>query len=161
MNESGRYLRDLRRALPRGQRRKVVAEIRSHLRDGIAAEIAGGLDRAEAERVVLERLGPPERLAAQFPATEDRPMKKPWIAALAVAAVIVVVAALFGVTRTDHTRPAATVTRSSTLLAAPVVHNGQVRMFVAPAGQKAAVAQLQVALRQVVVAQRTYVTKSR
>ncbi len=71
MTDSDRYLRELRSLLPRHRRRRIIAELRNHLDDGIAAEMAQGIDREEAERRTIARLGPPHRLAAQFEADAD------------------------------------------------------------------------------------------
>ena len=151
MNESRRYLRSLRRALPRGQRRRVTAEIRAHLRDGIAAGTAGGLDRGEAERMVIERLGSPERLAAQFPTTEDRPMKPYWIAGGAVAAAVAAAVAVVSVTHTHHASRTPTVARASTAWVSPTMKGGRVTMVALPTGGQATA--VRVVLRQVTALQ--------
>jgi len=110
MTESKRYLRALRNTLPRSLRRRVVAELRSHLAEGIAAERARGLDREEAERVTIARLGSPEQLAAQFSADAGQPVarraapaSRRTATALAGLAVVAVVAAVAGLAVT-HTR---------------------------------------------------------
>jgi hypothetical protein len=101
---SKRYLKDLRRALPRGLRRRVVAELRQHLRDGIAAEIAGGLGHDEAERLTIERLGPPERVAAQF--ASDAPAPRGHVVLVAAVVVLAAIAIAAGavVTHTQHAK---------------------------------------------------------
>ena len=101
MSDAGRYLSDLRRALPRGQRRRILTEIRSHLTDGIAAEVARGVDPDEAERLTIERLGPPEQLASQFASTGRR-ISTARLAALGATVFIVVLAAVFGFAQTRH-----------------------------------------------------------
>ena len=110
MTESKRYLRALRKTLPRSLQRRVVAELRSHLAEGIAAERARGLDREEAERVTIARLGSPEQLAAQFSADAGQPVarraapaSRRTVTALAGLAVVAVVAAVAGLAVT-HTR---------------------------------------------------------
>jgi len=135
MTESKRYLRALRNTLPRSLRRRVVAELRSHLAEGIAAERARGLDREEAERVTIARLGSPEQLAAQFSADAGQPVarraapaSRRTVTALAGLAVVAVVAAVAGlaVTHTRHhpsgstsQRTAATATLPSGALVLP------------------------------------------
>jgi len=135
MTESKRYLRALRNTLPRSLRRRVVAELRSHLAEGIAAERARGLDREEAERVTIARLGSPEQLAAQFSADAGQPVarraapaSRRTVTALAGLAVVAVVAAVAGlaVTHTRHhpsgstsQRTAATATLPSGAVAVP------------------------------------------
>jgi len=138
MTESKRYLRALRNTLPRSLRRRVVAELRSHLAEGIAAERARGLDREEAERVTIARLGSPEQLAAQFSADAGQPLARraapasrrtatalTGLAGLAVVAVVAAVAGL-AVTHTRHhpsgstsQRTAATATLPSGAVAVP------------------------------------------
>jgi hypothetical protein len=68
MTDSDRYLRELRSLLPRHRRRRIIVELRSHLDEGVAAEMAQGVEREEAERRTIARLGSPHRLAAQFKA---------------------------------------------------------------------------------------------
>jgi hypothetical protein len=60
------YLHDLRRALPIGCRRRFVAELREHFASAVAAEAEHGVDRTEAARLTIERLGPADALAAQL-----------------------------------------------------------------------------------------------
>ena len=119
MTESKRYVKELRRALPLRLRRRVVAELRQHLRDGIAAEVAGGLAHDEAERLTIERLGPPERVAAQF--ATDAPAPRARVVLVAAVAVLVVVALAAGavVTHTQHAKKAPT--PSSATYASPRV----------------------------------------
>jgi ABC-type cobalt transport system substrate-binding protein len=66
MSEAEAYLRELRRALPLGCRRRLVAEVREHFASAIAAEAENGIGRAEAERLTIERLGPARTLADQL-----------------------------------------------------------------------------------------------
>lgn len=65
MSDSETYLRELRRALPFGCRRRFVAEMREHFASAIAAEAERGVGTAEAERLTIERLGPADALAKQ------------------------------------------------------------------------------------------------
>jgi hypothetical protein len=58
MSDAERYLRELRRALPFGCRRRFVAEMREHF--------ASAADSGEPERLAIERLGPAEALAEQL-----------------------------------------------------------------------------------------------
>jgi len=60
------YLRELRRSLPAGCRRRFVAEVREHFASAIAAEAEHGVGRLEAERLTIERLGPAQALAHQL-----------------------------------------------------------------------------------------------
>ena len=66
MSDAEAYLRELRGALPVGCRRRFVAEVREHFASAIAAEAERGVDRAEAERLTIERLGPAEAMARQL-----------------------------------------------------------------------------------------------
>ena len=109
MSASEAYLEELRRALPRRHRRRVVAEIRGHLADGIAAETASGADPEEAERLTIERLGPPERIAAQFgEGSARRPTGK--AAALVAAGGVAALLSVFAVTASRHPTVGATTT---------------------------------------------------
>lgn len=63
MSDAETYLRELRRALPIGCRRRFVAEMREHFASAIAAEADRGVGPAEAERLTIERLGPADALA--------------------------------------------------------------------------------------------------
>jgi hypothetical protein len=65
VSDSETYLRELRRALPFGCRRRFVAEMREHFASAIAAEAERGVGTAEAERLTIERLGPADALAKQ------------------------------------------------------------------------------------------------
>jgi hypothetical protein len=60
------YLRELRRSLPVGCRRRFVAEVREHFASAIAAEAEHGVGRLEAEQLTIERLGPAQALADQL-----------------------------------------------------------------------------------------------
>ena len=66
MSDSEAYLRELRRALPVGSRRRLVAEVREHFASAIAAEAKRGVGRFEAERLTIDRLGPAHALADQL-----------------------------------------------------------------------------------------------
>src|SRR3954453_13195128 len=66
MSGAETYLRELRRALPIGCRRRFVAEMREHFESAVAAEAARGVGREEAERLTIERLGPAHALADQL-----------------------------------------------------------------------------------------------
>jgi hypothetical protein len=68
VNESERYLRELRRGLPLLRRRRILAEIRHHLEAAIADEQARGLIAADTQRRVVERLGPATVMAERFTA---------------------------------------------------------------------------------------------
>ena len=66
MSDAETYLRELRRALPVGCRRRFVAEVREHFASAIAAEAENGVERGEAERLTIDRLGPARALAGQL-----------------------------------------------------------------------------------------------
>jgi hypothetical protein len=66
VSDAETYLRELRRALPLGCRRRFVAEMREHFESAVAAEAERGVDRTDAERLTIERLGPADALAAQL-----------------------------------------------------------------------------------------------
>jgi hypothetical protein len=66
MTDAETYLRELRRALPVGCRRRFVAEMREHFDSAVAAEAKNGVNRWEAERLTIERLGPAGVLAGQL-----------------------------------------------------------------------------------------------
>ena len=66
MSDAETYLRELRRALPVGYRRRFVAEVRDHFESAVAAEAGHGMPRPEAERLTIERLGPPRAVADQL-----------------------------------------------------------------------------------------------
>jgi hypothetical protein len=140
---SERYLDELRRALPRRLRRSVGAEIRAHLADGIAAETANGMDRDEAERLTIDRLGPADRVAAQFAADAPRSHR---LAALVVAVAVLAIAAVaaaLAVTHTSHATHAPT-TRAATPAPRPVA----VRWIRAAQVQVAQVADGRIIVRQ-------------
>jgi hypothetical protein len=66
MSGAETYLRELRRALPIGCRRRFAAEIREHFESAVACEAEQGVERDEAERLTIERLGPARALADQL-----------------------------------------------------------------------------------------------
>ena len=66
MSAAEAYLRELRRALPIGCRRRFVAEMREHFASAVTAEAERGVDRGEAERLTIERLGPAHAVAGQL-----------------------------------------------------------------------------------------------
>ena len=66
MTDAETYLRELRRSLPVGCRRRFVAEVREHFASAIAAEAEHGVGRPEAEQLTIERLGPAQALADQL-----------------------------------------------------------------------------------------------
>ena len=66
MTDAETYLRELRRSLPVGCRRRFVAEVREHFASAIAAEAEHGVGRLEAEQLTIERLGPAQALADQL-----------------------------------------------------------------------------------------------
>ena len=66
MTDAETYLRELRRSLPVGCRRRFVAEVREHFASAIAAEAEHGVGRLVAERLTIERLGPAQALADQL-----------------------------------------------------------------------------------------------
>ncbi|HEX7591196.1 MAG TPA: permease prefix domain 1-containing protein [Candidatus Limnocylindrales bacterium] len=65
---SERFLEDIDRQLPFevGEREDILEELRAHLADSAAALAAGGVDRAEAERKAVERLGSAKSLAKEL-----------------------------------------------------------------------------------------------
>ncbi len=66
MSDAEAYLRELRRSLPVGCRRRFVAEVREHFASAIAAEAKRGVARSDAERLTIDRLGPASALAEQL-----------------------------------------------------------------------------------------------
>jgi hypothetical protein len=63
------YLADLTARLPRGvDRDRVVDEVRDHLLDAVAWEMARGLDEDEAACRALKRFGPAKEIARGFDA---------------------------------------------------------------------------------------------
>lgn len=66
MTASEAYLRELRRALPVGCRRRLIREVREHFVSAVAAEAEHGLSKDEAERLTIARLGPAQALADQL-----------------------------------------------------------------------------------------------
>jgi hypothetical protein len=66
LSDADAYLRELRRELPLGCRRRFVAELREHFASATAAEAERGVSVLDAERSTIERLGPPRALADQL-----------------------------------------------------------------------------------------------
>jgi hypothetical protein len=143
MSDAETYLRELRRALPIGCRRRFVAEVREHFASAIEAEAERGVGAAEAEREAIERLGPAHALAEQFladvrggalgrPRRVSVALTAPRLAACAaaVAAAIVAGAVFAG----KHSSPAPPPTPRRTAQSSPTVvldpRTGDVRMVV-------------------------------
>jgi hypothetical protein len=143
MSDAEAYLRELRRALPIGCRRRFVAEMREHFASAIAAEAESGVGRAEAERLTIERLGPADALALQVRAdlrsgalgrlgnvTARLSTTRVLAAATAVIA-IVTSGAVFAVTHSSRT-PAKPQRAAGPTVARPTVtvdpRTGEVRM---------------------------------
>lgn len=61
-----RYLAAALRGIPEGQRADVEGDLRASVTDAIEDRVAAGEDRAAAERSVLDGLGNPARLAAEY-----------------------------------------------------------------------------------------------
>ena len=61
-----RYLAAALRSIPERQRTDVEGELRSSIDDAVEDRVANGEDRAAAEKAVLEGLGDPARLAADY-----------------------------------------------------------------------------------------------
>jgi hypothetical protein len=127
VSDADRYLADLRRALPRGQRRRILTELRGHLTDGIAAEVARGVEPDEAERLTIDRLGSPEQLASQFASTGRR-MSIAMVAALGATVFVVVLAAVVSFASTRHAPTGSTTIARN---AAPAPLDSRRRMLVA------------------------------
>src|SRR5262245_53478724 len=108
------YLRELEHALRARPllRRRVLDEARAHLEDAVAAELAAGVPRLEAERHAVETFGPAPAIAAAY--GRRRPPGATLAAAAAVLAALPVATALVA---TD--RPATVATAGPGL--APVV----------------------------------------
>lgn len=132
MSDAEAYLRDLRRALPIGCRRRFVAEVREHFESAVAAEAERGVVRADGERLTIERLGPARVLAEQLLADMRSGVLGPVarlsaaltvtrIALAAVLALAVVVGVAVVSVRSSSKTPPPTVQR---LPDAGVVHNG-------------------------------------
>lgn len=69
---SERYIQEVARRLPDGQRTGIAAELRGTIADTVDGRIAeNGLDVATAERVVLQELGDPSLLAMKY---RDKPL---------------------------------------------------------------------------------------
>jgi uncharacterized membrane protein YkvA (DUF1232 family) len=60
------YLAELRRRLPSTGSRRFLAEVEAHLRDATGAQLAQGIDRAEAEAQAIEAFGPADVVAARM-----------------------------------------------------------------------------------------------
>src|SRR5450759_1125206 len=67
-SDGERFLESVEQHLPfdAPERADILDELRSHLADSAAAMEAKGLDRAEAERKAVARLGPAKRLADEI-----------------------------------------------------------------------------------------------
>jgi hypothetical protein len=143
MSDTERYLRELRRALPIGCRRRFVAEVREHFASAIAAEAERGVGAAEAERETIERLGPAHALAEQFLADVrggalgrarrvSVTLTAPRLAACAAAVTVAIVAGAVFAGR--HSSPAPPPTPRRTAHSSPTVvldpRTGRVRMVV-------------------------------
>jgi len=61
-----RYLHAAVRRVPEASRSDVAAELEASIADQIDARVAGGESRAAAERAVLDAMGDPDRLAAEY-----------------------------------------------------------------------------------------------
>ncbi len=61
-----RYLAAALRGIPEAKRRDVEGELRSSITDAVDDRVAAGEDPAAAEKAVLEGLGNPARLAAEY-----------------------------------------------------------------------------------------------
>ena len=61
-----RYLGAALRGIPESQRTDVEGELRSSITDAVEDRVSAGEDRVAAERAVLEGLGNPARLAAEY-----------------------------------------------------------------------------------------------
>lgn len=61
-----RYLAAALRGIPERQRTDLEGELRSSITDAVEDRVAAGEDRAEAEKSVLEDLGNPAQLAAEY-----------------------------------------------------------------------------------------------
>lgn len=61
-----RYLAAALRGIPESQRKDVEGELRSSITDAVEDRVGAGEDRAAAEKAVLEGLGNPVKLAAEY-----------------------------------------------------------------------------------------------
>jgi len=61
-----RYLATALRGIPERQRADVDRELRSSIADAVEDRVVAGEDRVAAEKDVLEGLGNPARLAAEY-----------------------------------------------------------------------------------------------
>ena len=73
MNAIATYLDELSVLLPRGSRRRILAEVDAHLREAAAALCGRGDDVDAAARVAIARFGEPAEVARQFNALRSRP----------------------------------------------------------------------------------------
>lgn len=73
MSPIAAYLDELSGQLRRGRRRRILAEVRAHLLDAVAADTLLGADPDSAAALAVERFGPPSRVASQFNALRRRP----------------------------------------------------------------------------------------
>jgi hypothetical protein len=89
MNPIAAYLDELSGLLRRRRRRRILAEVRAHLLDAVAADSLCAADPDGAEHRAVERFGPPTRVASQFNALRWRW----WAIAHRTAAVILASAA--------------------------------------------------------------------
>ena len=67
------YLDELSGLLRRRRRRRILAEVHSHLLDAAAADALSASDPQGAELRAVERFGRPARVASQFNALRRRP----------------------------------------------------------------------------------------
>jgi len=73
VNAIAAYLDELSVLLPRGSRRRILAEVDAHLREATAAGCARGEDADAASRVAIARFGEPADVARQFNALRSSP----------------------------------------------------------------------------------------
>ena len=73
MNAIAAYLDELSVLLPRGSRRRILAEVDAHLREAAAAGCDRGEDADAASRVAVARFGEPAEVARQFNALRSSP----------------------------------------------------------------------------------------
>jgi len=73
MNAVVDYLEELSGQLRRARRARILAEVRAHLLDAVAAEVLLGADPDRAAALAVERFGSPARVARQFNALRRRP----------------------------------------------------------------------------------------
>jgi hypothetical protein len=73
VNPIADYLEQLSARLPRTRRRRILAEVRAHLLEDVAASPWSHGDPDRAARQAVERFGPPAHIASQFNAVPRRP----------------------------------------------------------------------------------------